>query len=128
MLLVDSDLVEAMMAAARGDLADTPLAVSPKAAVTVMAVSAGYPGSYAKGKVITGLDKVDSGTIPFHAGTKIDADGQLVTSGGRVIAFSSMADTVQEALDKSFRAIGVVDFDGKNFRRDIGRDLLNYKG
>ncbi|MDE7471588.1 MAG: phosphoribosylamine--glycine ligase [Paramuribaculum sp.] len=128
MLRVDSDLVEAMMAAARGDLADTPLAVSPKAAVTVMAVSAGYPGSYAKGKVITGLDKVDSGTIPFHAGTKIDADGQLVTSGGRVIAFSSMADTVQEALDKSFRAIGVVDFDGKNFRRDIGRDLLNYKG
>ncbi|MDE6826158.1 MAG: phosphoribosylamine--glycine ligase [Paramuribaculum sp.] len=128
MLRVDSDLVEAMMAAARGDLADTPLAVSPKAAVTVMAVSAGYPGSYAKGKVITGLDKVDSGTTPFHAGTKIDADGQLVTSGGRVIAFSSMADTVQEALDKSFRAIGVVDFDGKNFRRDIGRDLLNYKG
>lgn len=127
MLRIGSDLVEAMTAAARGDLADTPLAVRPEAAVTVMAVSAGYPGSYEKGKIISGLDKVDPATIPFHAGTKIDGNGELVTSGGRVIAFSSMGDTVRDALDKSFKAIAAVEFDGKNFRRDIGRDLLNYK-
>ena len=66
-------------------------------------------------------------TIPFHAGTSRDAEGRLVTSGGRVIAFSSLGDTVEEALERSFKAVGVVDFDGKYFRRDIGTDLLKLK-
>lgn len=128
MLRIASDLVPALVAAAKGNLGDTEVAIDPRAAVTVMAVSGGYPGSYPKGKVITGLEKVDkSVTIPFHAGTSRDAEGRLVTSGGRVIAFSSLGDTVEEALERSFKAVGVVDFDGKYFRRDIGADLLKLK-
>ncbi|MBD5247003.1 MAG: phosphoribosylamine--glycine ligase [Barnesiella sp.] len=123
MLRVDSDLVALLKAAAEGNLGDLPLAINPKAAVTVMLVSGGYPGSYPKGKAITIDGEVDE-SILFHAGTKVDADGQLVTSGGRVISVSSMADTVEEALAKSYRSADKVAFDGKNLRRDIGQDLL----
>lgn len=125
MLRIASDLLPALVGAAKGDLADIELTHDPRAAVTVMAVSGGYPGSYPKGKAITCLDKIDSDhTVAFHAGTTRDANGNLVTSGGRVIAFSSLGDTVEEALDRSFRAIDTVDFDGKYYRRDIGADLL----
>ena len=123
MLRVDSDLVALLKAAAEGNLGDLPLAINPKAAVTVMLVSGGYPGSYPKGKAITIDGEVDE-SILFHAGTKVDADGQLVTSGGRVISVSSMADTVEEALAKSYRSADKVAFEGKNLRRDIGQDLL----
>ncbi|MBD5257679.1 MAG: phosphoribosylamine--glycine ligase [Barnesiella sp.] len=123
MLRVDSDLVALLKAAAEGNLGDLPLAINPKAAVTVMLVSGGYPGSYPKGKAITIDGEVDE-SILFHAGTKVEADGQLVTSGGRVISVSSMADTVEEALAKSYRSADKVAFDGKNLRRDIGQDLL----
>ena len=126
MLRIDSDLVEAMAAAARGNLGDTEMRISDEPAVTVMAVSAGYPGSYEKGKLISGLEKVGNGTIAFHAGTKKTENGETVTSGGRVIAFSSRGTTIEDALGKSFAAIEAVDFEGKNYRRDIGRDLLNY--
>ena len=87
-----------------------------------MAVSGGYPGSYPKGKVITGIDTVE-GSILFHAGTKVTDDGQLVTSGGRVIAVSSYGNTKDEALATSFANVSRINFDGKYFRRDIGFDL-----
>lgn len=124
MLRISSDLVPALVGAAKGNLGDAEVTIDPRAAVTVMAVSGGYPGSYPKGKKITGLDKVDTNvTIPFHAGTTRNADGRLVTSGGRVIAFSSLGENVDEALKRSFRAIEATDFDGKYYRRDIGADL-----
>lgn len=125
MLRIASDLVPALVGAAKGDLADVELAHDPRAAVTVMAVSGGYPGSYPKGKLIEGLDSIDTdATVAFHAGTTRNAEGNLVTSGGRVIAFSSLGDSVEEALSRSFKAIETVDFDGKYYRRDIGSDLL----
>ena len=120
---IASDLVPLIDAAARGDLGDLPLATDPRTAVTVMLVSGGYPGSYEKGKVISGADATGD-TIPFHAGTARDAQGRLVTSGGRVIALTSYGDSIPEALERSFAAAAKVDFDGKYFRRDIGRDLL----
>lgn len=120
---IASDLVPLIDAAARGDLGDLPLATDPRTAVTVMLVSGGYPGSYEKGKVITGADATGD-TIPFHAGTARDAQGRLVTSGGRVIALTSYGESIPEALERSFAAAAKVDFDGKYFRRDIGRDLL----
>ena len=123
MLRVDSDLVALLQAAAQGDLGELPLNISERAAVTVMLVSEGYPGSYPKGRAIS-IDGVVDESILFHAGTKIDDNGQLVTSGGRVISVSSMADSVAEALEKSYRTAGKVNFEGKNLRRDIGRDLL----
>lgn len=123
MLRVDSDLVALLQAAAQGDLGELPLNISERAAVTVMLVSEGYPGSYPKGRAIS-IDGVVDESILFHAGTKIDDNGQLVTSGGRVISVSSMADSVAEALEKSYRTANKVNFEGKNLRRDIGRDLL----
>ena len=121
MLRIKSDLVELMAAAADGNLAGHKVEIDERYAVTVMMVSGGYPGSYPKGKVITGLDKVE-GSIPFHAGTK-EADGKLVTSGGRVIAVSSYGATKDEALAQSWANIARIDFEGKYFRRDIGFDL-----
>ena len=120
---IASDLVPLIDAAARGDHGDLPLATDPRTAVTVMLVSGGYPGSYEKGKVITGADATGD-TIPFHAGTARDAHGRLVTSGGRVIALTSYGESIPEALERSFAAAAKVDFDGKYFRRDIGRDLV----
>jgi phosphoribosylamine--glycine ligase len=88
-----------------------------------MLVSGGYPGSYPKGKLITGVDKVTD-SILFHAGTKLDDNGQLLTSGGRVIAASSYGTDIPSALQRSFKAAELVQFDGMYFRRDIGRDLM----
>lgn len=121
MLRVDSDLVALMQAAAKGELGDVPLVESRQTAVTVMMVSGGYPGSYPKGKVITGLDAVTDSTL-FQAGTK-SADGEVVTSGGRVIAVSSLGDTMEQALAKSYASVAKIHFDGAYFRRDIGNDL-----
>ncbi len=121
MLRTDGDLVDLLEGVASGNLAERKLEIAPEYAVTVMMVSKGYPGSYEKGKLITGLEKVD-GSILFHAGTKRTPEG-IVTSGGRVIAASSYGDTKEEALEKSFDAISKIDFEGKYFRRDIGFDL-----
>ena len=121
MLRTDGDLVDLLEGVASGNLAERKLEIAPGYAVTIMMVSKGYPGSYEKGKLITGLEKVD-GSILFHAGTKRTPEG-IVTSGGRVIAASSYGDTKEEALEKSFDAISKIDFEGKYFRRDIGFDL-----
>ena len=126
MLRIASDLVELMQAAAKGDLGNLELKQDPRTAVTVMMVSGGYPGSYPKGKIITGLENVGD-TILFHAGTTLNAEGDVITSGGRVIAASSYGQNIPEALGHSFDAVSKVDFDGKYFRRDIGKDLVNYK-
>lgn len=123
MLRIDGDLTAAMAAAAAGTLEVVELGEKPETAVTVMVVSKGYPGSYEKNKKISGLENIGSDTIAFHAGTKRLDDGSVVTSGGRVIAFSSLGDDIDSALKRSYAAISKVDFEGKTFRRDIGRDL-----
>lgn len=120
---LDGDLLELAMAAATGDLGNLHLAHDPRAAVTVIATSGGYPEAYAKGLPITG-NLNPEGSILFHAGTKKTADGSLVTSGGRVIAVTSYGDTVEDALRKSYENIEAFHFDNKYYRRDIGRDLL----
>lgn len=123
MLRIASDLLPLLEAAARGNLGQLPLAEDPRYATTVMTVSGGYPGAYAKGKAISGIDNVADGSVIFHAGTRRDADGRLVTSGGRVIACSAYGDTLGDALAASYRAAEAVEFDGKYMRRDIGTDL-----
>lgn len=124
MLRIASDLVPLLKAAAEGSLGDIPLDTDPRAAATVMLVSGGYPGSYEKGKVISGLDAATS-SILFHACTAQTASGDVITSGGRVIAVSSYGDTIADALATSYATAEGILFDGKYNRRDIGRDLMN---
>ncbi len=122
MLRVASDLVPLLVAAAKGDLDAMPLEEDRRAASTVMLVSGGYPGNYAKGIEITGTDDVEE-SILFHAGTA-ERDGRLVTAGGRVIAASSYGVDLADALAKSYRSAAKVNFEGKYFRRDIGNEFL----
>ena len=122
MLRIGSDLLDLLEGVSTGTLASRKLEIDSRYATTVMVVSDGYPGSYAKGKVITGLESVEGSRL-FHAGTSRDADGVLRTSGGRVIAVSSYGSTKEEALSQSFANIEKINFEGKRFRRDIGFDL-----
>lgn len=119
---IASDLLPALVAVAKGDLGNIKVEEDPRTAVTVMAVSGGYPGSYPKGKVMTGLENVTESLL-FHAGTAKNEEGQLVTAGGRVIAATSYGEDIPSAAAKSFDSINAIDFDGKYFRRDIAADL-----
>ncbi len=116
-----TDLVDLLEGVASGTLAGKTVAIDDRFVTTVMLASGGYPGSYEKGKEITGLDRV-SGSVVFHAGTKQDVD-RLVTNGGRVIAVSSYGNTMQEALATSYKNAAVIDFENKYYRPDIGFDL-----
>lgn len=116
-----TDILSLFEAMAQGELKHSAFELDTRFCTTVMLVSAGYPGDYAKGKEIAGLDAVE-GSIVFHAGTKL-IDGKVVTNGGRVIAVSSYGDTMCEALSRSYENVNKIRFEGMNFRRDIGFDL-----
>ncbi len=116
-----TDLVELLERTWRGELDKTELEIDERAATTVMLVSGGYPGSYEKGKVITGLDKIEE-SIVFHAGTKKE-DNDIVTNGGRVIALTSFGEDYKLALKKSYQSAEKLQFDKMYFRKDIGFDL-----
>jgi len=119
-----TDLLQLLKAVGERTLEKETLAIDPGACATVILASGGYPGSYEKNKVITGSDKVTRSMI-FHAGTAKDPEsGELVTSGGRVMAVTSLAATIAEALTISYGNIANISFDGKTFRSDIGTDLL----
>lgn len=123
MLRLKSDLVPLLQATADGTLAGMQAEADSRAAACVMLVSGGYPGSYPKGFPITGTAEAQEQSVVFHAGTA-EKDGTLVTAGGRVLAVSSYGATLREALATSFSCTEQVDFQGKYFRRDIGRDVL----
>lgn len=122
MLRLKSDIVDLFEGVAEGNLDEKTVEFDERAAVCVMLVSGGYPQAYKKGYVINGIDKVE-GSIVFHAGTKLNAEGQVVTNGGRVIAVSSYGKDKAEALAKSFAEAQKIEFTDKYFRHDIGQDL-----
>lgn len=122
MLRLKSDIMDLLEGVAEGNLDEKTVEFDERAAVCVMLVSGGYPQAYKKGYVINGIDKVE-GSIVFHAGTKLNAEGQVVTNGGRVIAVSSYGKDKAEALAKSFAEAQKIEFTDKYFRRDIGQDL-----
>ena len=118
MPLLDFDLVAAMEAAIDGRLADVELSPAAGAAVCVVLASGGYPGSYATGLPISGLDAVTPDTLVFHAGTRLE-DARLVTAGGRVLAVTGTGATVAEARIRAYARADQIDFDGAVRRNDI---------
>ena len=120
---LQNDLVQLFKAVAGQTLSSETIFTDPRTAATVMLVSKGYPGDYEKGKVITGFEKA-GGSMVFHAGTTLrPGSGEVISSGGRVIAVTSYGDTMEEALEKSYENAEKISFNGKCFRRDIGFDL-----
>lgn len=119
MVRIESDIVPIMEAVIDLRLHEVTLKWLSQAAVCVVMASRGYPGSYEKGKVITGLDTDE--VIIFQAGTKV-LDGKVVTSGGRVLGVTALGETVPQAADAAYRAVSKVNFEGAYFRTDIGKD------
>ena len=119
---IKSDLFDLFDGVANQNLGEKEFSVTDKIATTVMLVSGGYPESYEKGAVISGLDNLKDSII-FHAGTKMKEEA-IVTNGGRVLAVTSLADSIQEALDQSYKTIDSIHFEKMNYRKDIGFDLV----
>lgn len=119
---IDSDLLVALEAVADQRLDEVDFSINPHTCTTVMLVSGGYPGSYEKGKHIYKLDEVTDGII-FHAGTTTK-DEQLITNGGRVIAVSALGESLDHAIHISMSNAARIEFEGKYFRTDIGKDLM----
>ncbi|MFT5385815.1 MAG: phosphoribosylamine--glycine ligase [Saprospiraceae bacterium] len=116
-----NDLVEIFKAVENGTLNNIDIEIDQRAATAVMLVSGGYPEAYEKGKPISGIDAIE-GSIVFHAGTRSE-NGKILTAGGRVIAVTSFGGDIRSALDVSNRNAGLIEFEGKNYRKDIGFDL-----
>jgi phosphoribosylamine--glycine ligase len=125
--MMDADAVEVFRAMADGGIKDVKVGMLPGAAACVVMASRGYPGAYEKHKAISGLDKEaeEEGVVVFHAGTKRDEDGHLLTSGGRVLAVSAVASSLKEALRLVYERVEGISFDGAQFRKDIGKKGLN---
>ena len=123
---IKSDFVELLLSTAKGELKGKQLEIDPHHSVTVALVSEGYPGSYEKGKVIRGLNARTDKLI-FHAGTKSEKEN-ILTEGGRVLAVTGKGNSLEEARKLAYEGVSGIQWDGLYFRKDIGIDLLNYKG
>ncbi len=122
---IKSDLVDLFEATANKTLDDCQIEIDERVATTIMLVSEGYPGKYEIGKPITGTGSVEN-CILFHAGTALDIENETIkTSGGRVMAVTSLGATMDNALDSAYENAKIIDFEGKNYRKDIGFDLRN---
>ena len=118
LLRLDTDLVDLLEAAVEGRIGEVAVKLKPGASVCVIAASAGYPGKYVGGKVISGLEAEVAGVEVFHAGTAL-RDGEMVTAGGRVLAVTAAGADLREALAKVYEAMAGISFEGMQYRRDI---------
>jgi len=119
---ITSDLYDLFDGVANQTLHKKSFSVTDKTATTVMLVSGGYPENYEKNKEISGLENIEN-SIVFHAGTKLE-NNKILTNGGRVLAVTSFGDSIQEALEKSYKSIDEISFEKMNYRKDIGFDLI----
>jgi phosphoribosylamine--glycine ligase len=125
---LDCDLFDLLKATAEGRLQDIDVKWKDDASVCVVISAKGYPGSYEKGKVIRGLDFFtnDSDAVVFHAGTSMN-DGEVVTSGGRVLGVTALGKDIKTAHDNAYKAIEKIHFDGMHFRKDIADKAIKRK-
>lgn len=125
LMRLSSDLLEALLAAAEGTLHETELKWKDEAAVCVVMAAKGYPGDYLKGSVIEGLADAAllEDTMVFHAGTSAK-DGEVVTSGGRVLGVTALGADVKTAIERAYRAVGKISWEGAHYRTDIGKKAL----
>jgi phosphoribosylamine--glycine ligase len=121
LMRIESDLVDLFEGVANGNLDEKELEINPGTAVTVVVVAGGYPGNYDKGETIKHLDMVE-GSVVFHAGTRLEGD-HVLTNGGRVLAISSMAGSMDAALALSYKNAGRIFFEKMYYRTDLGFDL-----
>lgn len=117
---LETDLLDIIDSILEGKLADQEIKWSDKKTVCVVIASGGYPGSYEKGKEISGLDHVDSDVFVFHAGTKLK-DAKVVTNGGRVLGVTAWGDSIEEAREKAYENVPKITFEGAYYRKDIGK-------
>lgn len=122
MTRIEGDFADLLMACAEGRLNEVHYAKSDKTAVTVMMVSGGYPEAYKKGMKMSGLDQLKD-VVAFHAGTAL-SNSEVVTSGGRVIAVTAHGDSIEAARKVAYREVEKIQFEGANYRHDIGLDLM----
>lgn len=121
---IKSDFLELLEMTARKKIKDYVLEIDPATAVTVIMASEGYPGSYEKGKIITGLHTVNNAMV-FHAGTKLNENNEIITSGGRVVAVTGIGESLKEARQEAYNEVNKINWDGAVYRIDIGQDLLS---
>ena len=124
--LMDGDPMEMLLCASTGGIGNLRYSAQSKSAACVVLASGGYPGSYPKGKVITGLKEASevSGSLIFHAGTSTDGNS-VFTNGGRVLGVTAIGSTLQDALHRAYQAADIIEFEGKHYRRDIGHRALH---
>jgi phosphoribosylamine--glycine ligase len=120
---IKSDLVELFLALKDENLDKKKIEVLPYKAVTIVLASKGYPESYDKGKLITGLQQTHE-CLVFHSGTRKRMNGDIETNGGRVLAVTSFARELEDAQELAIHNAGIIEFEGKYFRRDIGKDVM----
>lgn len=127
MRLLETDILDIFDACIDGTLSNLNIKWSEKSACTIMLASGGYPESYEKGKIISGIDKAEmqSDIVIFHAGTTTK-ERELITSGGRVLGVSAVGSNLEEALQKAYKAIAEISFEGMHYRKDIGKSTLNH--
>jgi len=125
--MLDGDLAPGLLAAARGELPDRPLALGQDKHVGVVLASRGYPQSSQSGVVIGGLEQAAAveNVLVFHAGTAPGSDGSTVTAGGRVLTVVGSGPSYEAAIDRAYTAVRAIDFDGMQYRSDIGRKALS---
>ena len=121
------DMLPVLESVIENNLQEVKFEWDPRPAVCVVMASSGYPGSYEKGKVISGLKEVEQmeNTQVFHAGTAFK-NGQVVTNGGRVLGVTALGETIQKAIDQTYEAVSKIDWEGVYYRRDIGNKALGH--
>jgi phosphoribosylamine--glycine ligase len=122
--LLESDLLAVVEACVNGRLAEIEVQWRSGAAACVVIASEGYPGKYPNGREIHGLDAAFDHAVVFHAGTKL-SEGKVVTAGGRVLGVTGFGDNFRDAIDRAYAAAGMIEFEGMQYRKDIGRRAIN---